>query len=250
MKTADEAAPFHFSFFIFHFAVRLRPGGPRRQAERPPGDDRHVSRGPTERRRGAEPRSTGRARSAVPLTLPSHTTILTGELPTVHGVRENGVTPLAASHPTIATLLKGAGYDTAAFVGAFVLDRAVLSVPLRAAGEPRRRPRPEQGRQRVRHSVRSVRGGLVRSHNGQDDDEGPRSASRRSSASLCGRANVEAIGEVFNLFNTINPSGFRARVNVPTTGAPDPNLLQPTTFSGDAQRPEQRVGQIGFRFSF
>jgi len=67
---------------------------------------------------------------------------------------------------------------------------------------------------------------------------------------IAGRANIEAIGEVFNLFNTINPSGFRARVNVPTTGLADPNLLQPTTFSGDAQRPEQRVGQIGFRFSF
>ena len=63
------------------------------------------------------------ARSAVPLTLPSHTTILTGELPTVHGVRENGLTPLGAGHPTVARALKAAGYDTAAFVGAFVLDR-------------------------------------------------------------------------------------------------------------------------------
>jgi len=50
---------------------------------------------------------------------------------------------------------------------------------------------------------------------------------------LGGRTNVEAIGEVFNLFNAINPSGFRARVNIPTTGLPDPALLQPTTFSGD-----------------
>ena len=63
------------------------------------------------------------ARSAVPLTLPSHTTILTGELPTVHGVRENGLTSLDESHQTVAGLLKSGGYDTAAFVGAFVLDR-------------------------------------------------------------------------------------------------------------------------------
>lgn len=70
------------------------------------------------------------------------------------------------------------------------------------------------------------------------------------SFALGGRARVEAIGEIFNLFNSVNPSGFRARVTVPTTGVQDPNLLQPTTFSGDAQRPEQRVGQIGFRFSF
>ena len=62
------------------------------------------------------------ARTAVPLTLPSHTTIHTGLLPPAHGVRENGVDTLAASHRTLATLLKDAGYDTAAFVGAFVLD--------------------------------------------------------------------------------------------------------------------------------
>ena len=62
------------------------------------------------------------ARSAVPLTLPSHTTIHTGLLPPAHGVRENGVDALADTHQTIARLLKGAGYETAAFVGAFVLD--------------------------------------------------------------------------------------------------------------------------------
>ncbi len=63
------------------------------------------------------------ARSAVPLTLPSHATIHTGLLPPEHGVRENGVGGLAATHQTIATLLKAAGYRTAAFIGAFVLDR-------------------------------------------------------------------------------------------------------------------------------
>ena len=67
---------------------------------------------------------------------------------------------------------------------------------------------------------------------------------------LKGRSRVEALGEVFNLFNSINPSGFRARVNIPATGVPDPALLEPTTFSGDFRRPEQRVGQLGLRFSF
>jgi len=70
---------------------------------------------------------------------------------------------------------------------------------------------------------------------------------------LVGRSNIEAIAEVFNLFNAINPSAGTAtnrRVTLPTTGLPDPTLLQPTTFSGDFQRPEQRVGQIGVRFSF
>jgi hypothetical protein len=65
-----------------------------------------------------------------------------------------------------------------------------------------------------------------------------------------GRMHVEAIGEIFNLFNNINPSGFRARVNIPATGAPDPALLEPTTYSGDFRRPEQRVGQLGLRFTF
>jgi hypothetical protein len=67
---------------------------------------------------------------------------------------------------------------------------------------------------------------------------------------LGGRAHVEAIGEIFNLFNNINPSGFRARVNIPGTGAADPALLEPTTYSGDFRRPEQRVGQLGLRFTF
>jgi hypothetical protein len=68
--------------------------------------------------------------------------------------------------------------------------------------------------------------------------------------SLGGRTHVEAIGEIFNLFNNINPSGFRARVNIPATGAPDPALLEPTTYSGDFRRPEQRIGQLALRFTF
>jgi arylsulfatase A-like enzyme/Flp pilus assembly protein TadD len=63
------------------------------------------------------------ARTAAPLTLPSHATIHTGLLPPEHGVRENGAGALAANQTTVATRLKAAGYLTAAFVGAFVLDR-------------------------------------------------------------------------------------------------------------------------------
>src|SRR6266850_2397989 len=63
------------------------------------------------------------ARTAAPLTLPSHTTILTGLLPPAHGVRENGIDVLSEARPTIARMLKNAGYRTAAFVGAYVLDR-------------------------------------------------------------------------------------------------------------------------------
>ena len=67
---------------------------------------------------------------------------------------------------------------------------------------------------------------------------------------LYGTARVEAIAEIFNLFNALNPATFTGRRFVPTTGAPDPNFLKPTEFSGDFQNPEQRVGQLGFRFTF
>jgi arylsulfatase A-like enzyme/thioredoxin-like negative regulator of GroEL len=63
-----------------------------------------------------------RAYSAAPLTLPSHASILTGVSPPVHGLRANGLFRLGPSLPTLATILKSAGYRTGAFVGAFVLD--------------------------------------------------------------------------------------------------------------------------------
>ena len=46
------------------------------------------------------------AYAQAPLTLPSHATILTGLLPTQHGVRDNSGYRLAAEHPTIAAALK------------------------------------------------------------------------------------------------------------------------------------------------
>jgi choline-sulfatase len=62
------------------------------------------------------------AAAAAPLTLTSHTSILTGLLPLHHGVRNNGAAGLAAGTPTLATRLAAAGYRTGAFVAAFVLD--------------------------------------------------------------------------------------------------------------------------------
>jgi arylsulfatase A-like enzyme/Flp pilus assembly protein TadD len=64
-----------------------------------------------------------RARSAVPLTLPSHATILSGRLPPHHGVRENATYRFDRAQPTVATLLHSRGYRTGAVVGAYVLDR-------------------------------------------------------------------------------------------------------------------------------
>jgi arylsulfatase A-like enzyme/Tfp pilus assembly protein PilF len=63
-----------------------------------------------------------RAYTSAPLTLPAHASILTATQPPVHGLRTNGLFRLGPSAPTLATILKAAGYRTGAFVGAFVLD--------------------------------------------------------------------------------------------------------------------------------
>jgi arylsulfatase A-like enzyme/Tfp pilus assembly protein PilF len=63
-----------------------------------------------------------RAYAHVPLTLPSHATLMTATYPTRNGVRDNGTFRLGEAPPTLAAALKGAGYRTGAFVGAFVLD--------------------------------------------------------------------------------------------------------------------------------
>ena len=60
--------------------------------------------------------------TAAPLTLPSHCSIMTGLYPTFHGVRINGNTALSAQHVTLAEAFAAKGYQTGAFVGAFVLD--------------------------------------------------------------------------------------------------------------------------------
>jgi len=57
-----------------------------------------------------------------PITLPSHATIMTGLRVPVHGVRNNGTYRLGPEHVTLAERLRDAGYETAAFIGSFVLD--------------------------------------------------------------------------------------------------------------------------------
>ncbi len=60
--------------------------------------------------------------SSVALTLPAHTTILTGIEPPAHGVLSNGKFRVPERLDTLAEILKANGYATAAFVSAFVLD--------------------------------------------------------------------------------------------------------------------------------
>jgi arylsulfatase A-like enzyme/Flp pilus assembly protein TadD len=61
-----------------------------------------------------------------PITNSSHTSIMTGLLPSSHGVSDFGV-PLAAQYPTLAELLTKGGYTTAAFIGAVILDSKILA---------------------------------------------------------------------------------------------------------------------------
>jgi len=60
--------------------------------------------------------------SPAPLTLTAHASILTGLDPQNHGVRHNGQYRLDPSHTTLAEALRDKGYETAAFISAFVLD--------------------------------------------------------------------------------------------------------------------------------
>lgn len=59
-----------------------------------------------------------RAFSPTPITLPSHTSLLTGLLPIAHGVRNNGTYYLDDGITTLAESLQAAGYDTAAVIAA------------------------------------------------------------------------------------------------------------------------------------
>ena len=66
-----------------------------------------------------------RAYTHVQLTLPAHTSLLTGLLPPTHGVRDNlGYTVDAARTPLLQQTLKEEGYATGAGVSALVLRRS------------------------------------------------------------------------------------------------------------------------------
>ncbi len=58
----------------------------------------------------------------VPMTLPSHVSIILGTIPPYHGVHDNSHFMVREEFLTLAEHLKGYGYATGAFVGAFPLD--------------------------------------------------------------------------------------------------------------------------------
>ncbi|MGA1841728.1 MAG: sulfatase-like hydrolase/transferase, partial [bacterium] len=64
-----------------------------------------------------------KAFTPVPITFPSHASMLTGLYPPAHGIRNNATYALSDSVITLPELLKERGYKTAAFVSAYVLDK-------------------------------------------------------------------------------------------------------------------------------
>jgi arylsulfatase A-like enzyme/Tfp pilus assembly protein PilF len=62
------------------------------------------------------------ASTVTPLTLPAHTSLLTGTFPAFHGVRDNGGFYVEDGADTLAEALASRGYRTGAFVASFVLD--------------------------------------------------------------------------------------------------------------------------------
>ncbi len=60
--------------------------------------------------------------SPVPVTLPSHCSMMTGTIPPYHGVHDNDNYWLDGRNITLAEVFKQNGFATAAFVSAFVLD--------------------------------------------------------------------------------------------------------------------------------
>lgn len=105
-----------------------------------------------------------RASAAAPLTLPSHTTMMTGLYPQEHGLLTNGRGRLEQDIPTLAEVLRLAGYDTAAFVASFVLhakfglDRGFSTYDddLADPGAP-----PSQGMYRQRSGARVAESALA-----------------------------------------------------------------------------------------
>ncbi len=63
------------------------------------------------------------AYAPIPLTLPSHASMFTGLYPPEHGIHTNGKNRLGDGVPTLGEKLQSRGYETAAFVASFVLDR-------------------------------------------------------------------------------------------------------------------------------
>jgi arylsulfatase A-like enzyme/cytochrome c-type biogenesis protein CcmH/NrfG len=62
------------------------------------------------------------AATVAPLTLPAHSSLMTGTFPAYNGVRDNGGFYLGDDQVTLASVVRSHGYRTGGFISAFVLD--------------------------------------------------------------------------------------------------------------------------------
>lgn len=81
------------------------------------------SRTPTLDRLAADGVRFATAISPTPMTMPSHTSLMTGLDPTLHGVHSNAKFRLDDEIPTLAEQFQAHGFATAAFLSSVVLDR-------------------------------------------------------------------------------------------------------------------------------
>ena len=65
-----------------------------------------------------------------------------------------------------------------------------------------------------------------------------------------GHVQIEAIGEIFNLFNAKNPALALSQRRLTASGSANSTFMQPGAYAGDVGQPEQLVGQVGFRLTF
>jgi len=93
-----------------------------------------------------------RAHTVAPITLPAHTSMLTGLYPLRHGVRENGMMSLSGEAETLAELAREAGFETAAFISASVL---LAHYGLDQGFEVYDEPKDKKGRPAMRTGERS-----------------------------------------------------------------------------------------------
>ena len=82
-----------------------------------------TSRTPTLDRLAANGVRFATAISPTPMTMPSHTSLMTGLDPTLHGVHSNAQFRLNDGIPTLAAQFQAHGFATAAFLSSVVLDR-------------------------------------------------------------------------------------------------------------------------------
>jgi arylsulfatase A-like enzyme len=61
--------------------------------------------------------------TSAPVTAPSVATLVTSTFPCFHGVRDNEFFSMNTDLPSLASIFRAAGYETAGFVGSAVLDR-------------------------------------------------------------------------------------------------------------------------------